>query len=214
MKQPMAPMLSGHLLREANRFSPYPEKVRPTRHNLTHQENWQKIVGMFEQWRETFAPQPEDLLSEIFLSPPVLDEYYCRDSLKNVPSIVERTLKLKHVSLSGISPSEFVYLREAAKCYIYGLSNAAVALARAAMEECLDNKLAESRGRKLVEDLNLEFVIDDLARTKTLSREGRARAHKVRIAANQVLHDDAAGAPDALAVIEGARAVILEMFHR
>jgi len=133
----------------------------------------------------------------------------------------ERTLKLKYLVLSGIPPSQFVYLVEAANCYIYGLPQAAVALARAAMEESLRDKLALSVGKKAAKALDLEDIIKDLGRTKDLSRDGVTRAHNVRISGNKVLHPDpevpqpqVAGAPDGLAAIEDARAVILEVSRR
>jgi len=180
------------------------------------------LVGKFlrnlVEWRKTFAPKPEDQATDFFSDPVFLNESYCRDLLKGVPAIVERTIKLSHLTLSGISDSEFVYLREAANCYIFGLPQAAVALARAAVEDSLRSKLAKFFGKDAVARADLKNLLDDLApRAKTLSREGRNLAHKVRVAANDVLHSQATGPPDAMdamAVIEAARAVILELSRR
>jgi hypothetical protein len=161
----------------------------------------------------TFHRGPEDELT-LLIQPALLDQFYCWDLLKAIPAIVKRTVKLSHVTLSGMSDSDFVYLREAAKCYILGLPEAAVALARAALEDCVRKKVAKFSGKKAVAEQDLKDLIDDLARTKSLSREGRTRADKVRIAGNEVLHDQAARSPDALAVIEDARAAILELSRR
>ncbi len=211
MKQPMAPTLSSHLLREAGKFVCYPDRAHRDRVNP---EYWDKFVRALVEWRKTFHPENEGNVDALLTKPALLDEFYCRDLLKAIPAIVERTVKLSHVTLSGVSNSEFVYLREAANCYIFGLPEAAVALVRAAVEDRLRRKLAESVGRQAAASFDLDKLIDELARTKRLSRDGRIRADKVRTAGNKVLHGEAAGAPDALGVMEDARAVILEVARR
>ena len=212
MKQSTAATLSAHLVREADKFLLYPQRNRRTRTNLESQKLVDKILRQLVEWRKTFAPKSKDEGIELFSSPVFLDEFYCRHLLKEVPAIVERTVSLSHLTLSGISDSEFVYLREAANCYIFGLPQAAVALARAAVEDCLRNKLAKNFGKDAVAQADLKNLIDDLAsRGKGLSREGRALAHKVRVAANEVLHHQATTPPDAMAVIKAARVVILEL---
>src|SRR5208337_287135 len=215
MKQSTAPTLSAHLLREAERFRMYPKRAYRTRSNLDLHNAVDKSLRKIVEWRKTFAPKPADWATDFFSDPVLLDEFYCRDLLKGIPAIVERTIKLSHLTLSGISSSEFVYLREAANCYIFGLPEAAVALARAAVEDCLRSKLAKFFGKDAVARADLKNLLDDLApRGKTLSREGRTLADKVRVAANNVLHHQTIGQPEALAVIEAARAVILELSRR
>ena len=215
MKQSTAPTLSGHLLREAERFRLYPQRAYRTRSSLDLQKGADKFLRKIIEWRKTFAPKPEDQATDFFSDPVLLDEFYCRDLLKAVPAIVERTIKLSHLTLSGISNSEFVYLREAANCYVFGLPEAAVALARAAVEDCLRSKLAKFFGKDAVGRADLKNLLDELApRGKMLSREGRILAHKVRVAANGVLHPPATEQLDAMAVIEDARAVILELSRR
>jgi Domain of unknown function (DUF4145) len=222
MKQSTAAMLSGHLLQEASKFHMYPARVYRTRSNLDAQKIHDTILAMLVEWHETFAPWPQndpdtavhERCDKILTSPVLLDEFYCRDLLKEVPAIVGRTVKLSHLTLSGISGSEFVYLREAAKCYIHGLPQAAVALARAALEDCLRKKFAKFWGKMAVAEKELKDLIDELARTKGLSREGRDWADKVREAGNAVLHAKGTDLPDPLTVIEMARKVILELSRR
>jgi hypothetical protein len=203
MKPPTARTLSDHLLREADKFIYYPQRVYRTRSNLETQRWHDRILEWDVKWRETFSPRPRDEFTELHSRPVFLDEFYCRDLLKVVPAIVERTVKLSHLTLSGISDSDFVYLREAAKCYIYGLPQAAVALARAALEDCIRKKFAKFWGRKTVAQQELKELIDELQRTKGLSREGRILAHKVRDAANKVLHHQAADFAGRLACNRG-----------
>ena len=128
MKQPPAETLSGHLLREAEKFSMYPQRIYRTRGNLDAQKIFDKFMGKIVEWRKTFVPSAKSEKMFFFSDPVLLDEFYCRDLLKAIPGIVERTAKLSHLTLSGISKSEFVYLREAATCYLLGLPAAAVAL--------------------------------------------------------------------------------------
>jgi hypothetical protein len=88
-------------------------------------------------------------------------------------------------------------------------------MARAAMEDCLREKLARSFGRKAVAQKGLEYLIEELApRLKLLSPEGRKLAHKVQEVAGKVLHNRAAALREPPAVIEDARKVILELSGR
>jgi hypothetical protein len=61
--------------------------------------------------------------------------------------MVDRTVKLRHLTLSGMSDSELVHLRQAANCYIFGLPQASVALARAALEDCARRKRTKMYGK-------------------------------------------------------------------
>jgi polyhydroxyalkanoate synthesis regulator phasin len=123
--------------------------------------------------------------------------------------MVERTRALRSLTLAGISNSEyFVYLREAAQCYVSGLPQAAIALSRAAVENRLREVCARQFGSRAVENTDLKDLIDDIAtRGKVLSKEGRQLAHLVRQAGNDVLHDEPTTS-NALQVVEAARDVI------
>jgi hypothetical protein len=212
MKRSAAPTLSLHLLREAERFRMYPQRVYRTRGNLDYEKVFDnKVMGKIVEWRKTFVPSPMDELALLFEDPVLLDEFYCRDLLKAIPGIVERTAKLSHLTLSGISKSEFVYLREAATCYLLGLPAAAVALARAAIENSLRRKLAKFFGKAAVDGEALNNLLDMSRRGKTLSDKGRDLARKVRVAAKIVLHAEPGAEPDALGVLEDAKTVILEL---
>jgi hypothetical protein len=127
--------------------------------------------------------------------------------------MVERTRALRSLTLSGITNAEyFVYLREAAQCYVSGLPQAAIALSRAAVENRLKEVCAKRFGQGAVENADFKDLIDDLAsRGQLLTREARERAHVVRRAGNEVLHDQPT-ASNALEVVEAARDVI-RMLH-
>ena len=214
MRQTQSPTLSAHLLREADKFLFYPCRVRRTRLQLGSQKILDNIGRKLIEWRKTFAPKPEDELEETLGTPVFLDEVYCRDLLKAIPDIVERTRSLSRLTLSGVSDSEsFAYLREAANCFIFGLPQAAVALARAGLEDALRKKAATIFGKQAVAETELKDLIDRHG-VRLLSRKGVSLAHKVRLAGNVVLHQKVTATPDALEVIEAARVVILELAGR
>jgi|SRR5438876_678611 len=144
----------------------------------------------------------------------MLDQIYCRTLLREVPEIVERTQALRTLTLSDIPNSEsFVYLREAANCYISGLPQAAVALSRAAVENRLKAVCAKTFGEKAVAEADFLELIDGLSiRGRILSKEGRDLAHVVRQAGNDVLHDKPTTSAAALRVFEEARKII-QLLH-
>jgi hypothetical protein len=209
MAEPAFSTLSAHLLWEAQKFLLYPGKAYRTRTNLRAQEILDRATRRFVEWRKTFAAKAKAELLEDLGTPLLLDELYCRDLLKTVPEIVERTGKLSGLTLEGITdPESFVYLREAANCYILGLPQAAVALARAAIEAPLRARAARFLGEKAVAGMELKDLID---RGQALSRDAVSLAHRVRIAANDVLHNQPASSDRAFEVVETAKRVVLEL---
>lgn len=201
--------LSGHLLREAARFLPYPKRVYRTATNLGAQEYVQAALRKVIEWRKTFALiEGFDALP----TPVVLDDLYCRELLRAVPEMVERTRTLSNLTLSDLPDNEsFVYLREAANCYLFGLPSAAVALARAAVEESLRERCSRRFGKRAASTARLHQLVEDAARGRLLSRDGLARVRKIQDAANRVLHREPTRSHEALAVVEDARSVILEL---
>jgi hypothetical protein len=163
-------------------------------------------------WRKTFAPPEHDANDsdwDWLTTPTLLDEVYCRDLLQEIPRFVERTLALSKLSLAGIAKGEsLVYLREAASCYIYGLPQAAIALARAAVEVHVRAKAAAILGRSTVAEMDLRELIDDRRLAGAFGCDLKGKAHEVRIAANRVLHEEPATSDDAFRVVEAARLIL------
>jgi hypothetical protein len=214
MEQSPAPTLSAHLLEESTNFLFYARRVRRSYTNLLAQETIDDFRRRLIDWRKTFAPTP--LTPKIReLNESDLDVFYCRELLREVPGIVERTRDLAELTLVGISGESFVYLREAANCYIFGLAQAAVALARAAVEVPLRRAASKTFGKKVVNGLGLFDLLNDLAvRGSLLSREGIDRAHKIRLAADKVLHQEPTTSAEALEVVESACLVVIELSER
>jgi hypothetical protein len=211
MRQQPTATLSAHLLDEAAKFFLYPNRRYRTKANLSFQEALDSGLRRLVDWRKTFAPQ-RDQTTELWINKPaVLDELYSRELLRSVPEIVERTRSLANITLSRASGESFVYLREAANCYIFGLPQAAVALSRAAIETPLRKSAAKQFGDKAVADLGLFALLELAVRGRILSKGNLTLAHKVRIAADRVLHEEPISTPEVLEIFEAARTVVAEL---
>jgi len=216
MKPGTAPTLSQHPLDESSKFQFYPKRVYRTEANLAVQEILDDLRRQFVEWRKTFAPDAKYVGNEKLHDPVFVDELYCRDLLRAIPEMVRRTRALAELALPKAAESEaIVYLRESASCFVFGLSQAAVALARAAVESRLRAACSNVLGERVVREAEFIVVINDLCRqANVLSPDARKLAHKVREAANKVLHDRPMGAAEALRVFEAARSVILGVGSR
>src|ERR1051326_1238754 len=63
-----------------------------------------------------------------------LDDHYSRRMVGEVQNLVRRTLKLQRLVVAKTPAAEVnVYLAEATRCYVFGLWQASVALARSAL---------------------------------------------------------------------------------
>ena len=214
MAEDLALTLSEHLLREAQRFTLYPNRAYRTKTNLKVQESHDRVRHQIVDWRKTFMPSGQEGNSlDLFATSTLLDEVYCRDLLREIPKIVERTLSLSKMSLAGIAPGDaLAYLIEAANCFISGLPQAAIALARAAIESHLRERASIPLGRNAVSGMDLLEVINDRRMASVFSPDLVKHAHVVRKAANRVLHPEPNAEPAtselALRVVESARAVL------
>jgi hypothetical protein len=172
-------LLSRHLLSEAARFAMYPSKA-------TRQQKRQGMADLmsdhwrdFGEWRRTFKPADKPSAPDLAFDTRFLDDFYSRELLRDVPSIVERTQRLAKLSLAGVPKDSFDYLREAAQSYILGLPNAATALARAAIEVRLRKAVARLFGKTISRDVEFSELLKQYG-ARLLSRAGLSRAHRVR----------------------------------
>jgi Domain of unknown function (DUF4145) len=218
MKPGIPPTLSQHLLSEASKFFRYPKRKRRTKATLEAIEWLDEQLTKFVEQRRTFVLNVKSL-GKGFSDPIFLDELYCRYLLRVVPRMVQRTRALAELALPKSADTEaLVYLRESASCLIFGLSQAAVALARAAVEASLRKVYANVPGNTAhaLQDTTLDPLISNLStlfdRTKGragLSPEAERSAREVQRAGNDVLHHRRLiDAEEALKVFEAARLVI------
>jgi hypothetical protein len=217
MKPDIPPTLSQHLLKEASKFFLYPKRQRRTKTTGEVTEWLDKELMEFVEQRKTFVLDVKSL-GKGFSDPIFLDELYCRGLLRAVPGMVQRTRALAELALPRSTNTEaLVYLRESASCLVFGLLQAAVALARAAVEACLREAYVKVPGNTAhaLQDTTLDPLISNLStlfnRSKGragLSAEAERWAREVQRAGNDVLHGRLIDAEEALKVFEAARLVI------
>src|SRR3970282_1442241 len=107
MKVPLPPTLSEYLLRESERFDWYPDwLIRRRKDRLTLLNRIDEKVSLFVEWRKTFAPRPKQASGDLLDDLTRLDQFYCREVLRAVPSMVERTRKLAPLVVSEIKDSQ------------------------------------------------------------------------------------------------------------
>ena len=225
MKPDQPATLSEYLLYEASKFLLYPHRSRERRTKTTveHREMFDKSLADGVEGRRTFGPY----LGKIANDPISLDDIYCRQRLRAVPEMVRVTLKLKALwpefnansnpQGSCDKPEWSIYLQESADCLILGLSQAAVAIARAAVEACLREAYAKVPGNtaQALQDTTLNQLVFKLSTLfdhskgrAGLSQEAERWARDVQGAGNDVLHGRSIDAEEALKVFEAARLVI------
>lgn len=208
-KQELPSRLSEYLLKRAEPFEFYPKRI----YGLVPEVRkiFTDLARELVDWRKTFQPRGDDRQLHFFGQPVMLDQFYSKELLAAVPGFVERTQDLQALTFAGVADQESVeYLRESATCYIHGLFQATAALARSAMELRLRKRIGVLAGSQVGSELELNELLQRYGE-RVLSRQGTKLAAMVRVTANQVLHEQAVTASKALEVLEGARAVILEM---
>lgn len=204
-----APTLSEHLLNEARRFLFYPERITRNGRKARIQSKIDRHVNKLVDWRKTFSPRPiehDDL--EFWSDSVLLDEVYCRELLVGVNGFVNRTRQLRNMVLVSTDDEAFVYLRQAATCYIFGLADAAIALSRAALESALKSRTAPIFGLKAVRRAELHELIEYATRGRVLPRDVRPLVESIQREGNDVLHAKSADLDTARTVLDACRSVL------
>jgi hypothetical protein len=206
-KKEYPPFLSQYLLQKAGPFLIYPHRayaLDPKTRGLVD-----NFTRKLMDWRKTYQPKTVD--TDVFGDATMLDQVYTRDLLAAVPEYVKRTQSLKTMTLAGMQKSEAVaYLREAANCYINGLYQACVALARSALELQLRARVAKLVGQQAASASDLNGLLERYG-SRFLNKDGLRDAGTIRKAGNDVLHVGATTSDTALAILEAARGVIFQL---
>lgn len=208
-KKDLPPRLSEYLLQKAAPFEFYPKRI----YGLTPdvRKIFTDLARELVDWRKTFQPKSDDRRLEFFAQPVMLDQFYSKELLAAVPGFVERTRDLQELTFAGVAdPASLSYLREAATCYIHGLFQATVALARGAMELRLRKRVGMVAGQQVATEMELKELVERFG-DRLLTNQGKKFATLVREVGNQVLHQRAVNSGKAREVLEAARRVILEL---
>ncbi len=132
-----------------------------------------------------------------------------RALLQRVPSYVDRTLKLAELVGRPTTPRVASYLREATQCYIYGLFQASIALARAAIEQALKERVYNITGPS---HTKLPDLIEEARKLGVLDAPHSEAATFVMLRGNELLHGDPTSPDRARDCLERARGVLEHLF--
>jgi len=142
-----------------------------------------------------------------------LDDCLSRLLVSEIPRMVSRALELEPMSIEQ-SPGadENAYLREATRCYLYGLFNASVALSRSALEQAFSSKLPKLLQGAAGVDTLLTRI--NIARSSILKHKPEIcdRAHGVRKKSNDIVHGKTCKGPEALRVLKDTREIIICLY--
>ena len=140
----------------------------------------------------------------------LLDDYFSRELVGDVPGCVDRVMQLSRLEASRI-PSDITngYLKEAVRTYVMGLPQACIALCRAALEQSLkENMTYQSKGhfvelRKLIDEAETAGVLDATTRriAKDIARD-----------ANNVLHEKPTDLKKAKQMLIALRGVLQHVY--
>ena len=139
-----AETLSEHLFDEARKFSIYPNRRYRSKTNLEAQRLFDSMGQQLITERETFM-QGGSLIGHVDAErlPLWFDELYCRSLLPMIPGIVERTLRLREITLAQVPEGPLLtYMKEASRTYAMGFFAASVALSRSAVEAPIEHETA------------------------------------------------------------------------
>jgi hypothetical protein len=107
-------------------------------------------------WNEQLLPHGSKSLEWILPKgkgfqpiPALLDEYYSKHLLAQIPRIVKRALALQRIESTAVIPRQVnVYLEQATRAFVAGLWDATAALARACLEATLEDRVGRLIGRQ------------------------------------------------------------------
>jgi hypothetical protein len=163
-------------------------------------DQYENVIHFLNDWRFT---GPKEQLAI------VLDDFLCRKLVSEIPKIVERVLKLEPiVTVEDPSDSVHVYFRQAMRCYALGIPLAAVALARACLEQALRERVPLASGL-----LKLDDLITAAGRFKKLDPAQLQLASDVRRVGNEVMHRGECNDEKAFTTILRVRALVEALYQ-
>ena len=141
----------------------------------------------------------------------LVDDRLTRDLLYSIPSYVKRILSLSRLE-SGTLPSQTtnVYLREAVRTYVFGLSQASIALSRAALEQSLKDGLGYQSTKTYVP---MKDLLEEAEGAGVLDELNRRVAREIAAAANDVLHEKPSDDSKAYEVLVLLRGVLQHVYR-
>jgi hypothetical protein len=139
----------------------------------------------------------------------LLDDYFSRHLVSKIPEIIARVMRFDPILVYTLPAGPVnAYLREAVRCYVHGLHQGAVVLARAAMELGLRERVPYA----LQNRWTLDELVDASGRFKVLDGAHLQMATDVQHCGNEVLHQKPCSPNNAYEALMKARAVLEQLF--
>ena len=138
-----------------------------------------------------------------------LNDCLSRFMVSEIPRMVSRAMQLEPLLIDqSARVDENPYLREATRCYMFGLFNASVTLSRSAVEHALSKKMPSLLQGKSKED-RLQTSIRT-ARASVLKRAPEIcdLADKTRKRANPIIHGKTCQESEALEILQDTRKIL------
>jgi hypothetical protein len=133
----------------------------------------------------------------------------CR-ALEDVPRMVKRLTRMsKLTALCSPSGQTGVYIREAARTYVYGFMQASAAMSRAALEQALKERLA-LQGTSVF--ITFQDLVDDAKKWKILDDKTARAVRDTAKKADSVLHAEPIGEDGAFDVLIEVRGLLQQIY--
>jgi len=144
-----------------------------------------------------------------------LDDCWSRLLVSEIPRMVARAIQLEPMSIvPNPHADQNPYLREATRCYLYGLFNASVALSRSALEQALSSTIPT-----LLQGAAGGDTLSALIKTARRSILKQApevcnAADQVRKVANGIVHGQTCKERAAFRVLKDTRGIIVYLYRK
>jgi hypothetical protein len=182
-----------------------------------YQKLVETVVFALTSTRETLQPKDllkfEDLVKQDgALVEGLLDAHYTIRGLKQVRSIVSRTMRLAPLQAKyPVSSQTNRYIGEAAKAYIAGLPMASVAMSRAALEQAIKEKLGKQGDGD--RDTTFSKLVDSARKCSLLDSRDAKAAKDLADECNRLLHEKPIENDDkAFEILTAIRSLIQKVF--
>lgn len=196
-----AATLSAHLLEEAQKFIAYPNRVRRAKAEAEFVEEtlWPLVLQLGVVQKGKALPLQG-----------LLDEFFVKKLVGEVPEYVDRTRLLPTVEHAGAVPRQVnLYLEQASWCFVLGLWDGVVALSRACLEAALEDRVGERAGRQM---RDLKGWIAEAEKLR-LDAGQLKRARDIQVLGNKVLHERSATPGEAKLAILTLRAFVTSAYR-
>jgi hypothetical protein len=141
----------------------------------------------------------------------LLDDHLSKVLVSQIPRMVKRILRFQPIVVPAVPDAAVnAYLREAVRAYWFGLFQAAVSLARAALEHALRQRVPYGEQQRW----SLDMLIEAADRGKLLAPAELQLATQVQHIANRVLHSKPCRPDEAFDALVSARGVMETLYGR